>query len=277
VTSFFFDYGGDPDILLFAEGDSVLETPNDLRFTAQTYVPLRLNTGKFLSIVQPRIDYNYRRDIQYVETDRNYKTGAHYLNYSLAATSYLRRGVRDILPRLGLSVSGAYYHAPFNHQVYGSVTRAGMVGYIPGVLPHHTIRFQVQHQKQNPLSMSRPAFINLISMPRGIHGIFGEVLNRYGVDYVLPLAYPDLELTSLAYIKRIRAAVWADHMVGTNVIIREPDPHYENRKYTTVGMDLVFDMNLLRLRFPLSVGGRFSYEPETGTTGFEWLYTIDIN
>jgi hypothetical protein len=66
-------------------------------------------------------------------------------------------------------------------------------------------------------------------------------------------------------------------MVGTNVIIREPDPHYENRKYTTVGMDLVFDMNLLRLRFPLSVGGRFSYEPETGTTGFEWLYTIDIN
>ncbi len=70
VLNLYFDYGGEPDVLLMAEGDSVISLPNDMRFTAQTYVPLRFNTGKYLSIFQPRIDYNYRKDIQFVENDR---------------------------------------------------------------------------------------------------------------------------------------------------------------------------------------------------------------
>ena len=75
VLNLYFDYGGEPDVLIMDEADSVIALPNDLRFTAQTYVPLRFNTGKFLSIIQPQIDYNYRRDIQYVESESRYKTG----------------------------------------------------------------------------------------------------------------------------------------------------------------------------------------------------------
>ncbi|MCK4751343.1 MAG: hypothetical protein KAT15_30000, partial [Bacteroidales bacterium] len=233
VMSLYFDYGGEPNVLLMAEGDSVIMLPNDLRFAAQTYVPLRFNTGKYLSIIQPRIDYSYRRDIQYVETDDNYRTGAHYLYYSLYASAYLRKGQKDILPRIGLTASGGFYHAPFNHQVYGSVARGGVTGYIPGILKHQTIRWAFQHQKQYPLSMSRPAFINLTSLPRGLHGIFSEVMTMYSADYVLPLLYPDLEISALMYIKRIRGAFWADHMVGKNVVITDPQPHYEDKKYTT--------------------------------------------
>ncbi|MCK5137570.1 MAG: hypothetical protein KAR19_17425 [Bacteroidales bacterium] len=277
VMNLLFDYGGEPDVLLLDEGDSLTALPNDLRFTVQTYVPLRFNTGKYLSIIQPRIDYSYRRDIQYVENEDSYRTGAHYLYYSLYASAYLRTGKKDILPRLGLTTSLGYYHAPFDNQVYGSVARAGVTGYLPGVLKHQTIRLAINHQKQYPLSMSRPAFINLMSLPRGLHGIFGEIMTRYSIDYVFPLLLPDLELSSVLYLKRIRGALWADHMTGTNIVIRDPEPYYTNKNYTTYGADLVVDMNLLRISFPLSVGGRVTYEPETGRTGFEWIYTIDIN
>jgi hypothetical protein len=277
VLNLYFDYGGEPNVLVVEEGDTLVSTPQDLRFTAQSYIPFRLNTGKFLTLLQPRIDYSYQRDVQYFESEGKYRAGAHYLYYTFDAISYLRKGTRDILPRAGFSATAGYYHAPFNNQVYGAVARGGLTTYLPGILRHQTIRLAVDHQRQYPLDMSHPAFINLMPLPRGLRGIFGEVLTRYSADYVFPLVYPDLELTSLLYVKRIRAALWADHLIGTNIVIREPNPHYEDKDYTTVGVDLILDLNLMRISFPIAVGGRLVYEPATGSVGLEWIYAIDIN
>lgn len=277
VFNLYFDYGGEPSVLRYGEGDTLVSLPQDIGFTVQSYIPLRMNTGKFLSLIQPGIDYFYRRDIQYNENKGSYDQGAHYLYYNLYATSYLRKGAKDILPRIGFAVNGGYYQSLFDNQVLGSVVRAGITAYLPGFLKHQTIRLSTSYQKQFPLDMSRPAFINLISGPRGLHGIYGEILTRYSADYVLPLLYPDLEIGSLLYLKRIRGALWADYMVGSNVIIRDPEPHFEDRKYTTYGADLLFDMNIFRISFPLSVGGRIIYEPESGWIGFEGIYSIDIN
>jgi hypothetical protein len=277
VLNLYFDYGGDPDVLIIDEADSIFALPNDLKFTAQTYIPLRFNTGKVLSVIQPRIDYSYSRDIQYLESEARYKTGAHYFYYNLYATAYLRKGRKEILPRMGLSTSSGYYHAPFNNQVYGAVAKVGITGYLPGLLKHQTIRLRFNHQQQYPLKNSHPTFINLISLPRGLRGVYGEVLTAYSADYVLPLLYPDLEIGSLLYLQRIRGALWTDHMKGSNVVIDEPHPHFENKNYTTIGADLVVDMNFLRIPFPLSVGGRVIYEPDTKDIKVEWIYSIDIN
>jgi hypothetical protein len=116
-----------------------------------------------------------------------------------------------------------------------------------------------------------------MGLPRGMRNIFGEVLTKYSADYILPLIYPDLELSALVYVKRIRAAIWADHMIGANVVIEDPEPHFENRSYTSIGLDLIADLNLFRVTFPFSIGGRITYEPETGVTGLEWIYSVDIN
>jgi hypothetical protein len=277
VLNLYLDYGGEPDVLVMEEGDTVVSTPQDLRFLAQSYIPIRLNTGKFLTLLQPRIDYNYRRDVQYYESDGEYRAGAHYFYYNFSAVSYLRRGARDILPRLGLATSAGYYHAPFHNQVYGAVAWGSVTTYFPGPLKHQTIRMSVSHQRQYPLDMSHPAFINQINLPRGMHGIFGEILTKYSADYVLPLLYPDLEITSLLYMKRIRTAIWADHMTGTKVVIREPNAHYEDKDYTTVGIDLVLDINVMRIPFPISIGGRMIYEPATKNLSLEWIYAVEIN
>ena len=126
--------------------------------------------------------------------------------------------------------------------------------------------------------MSRPAFINLMNMPRGLQTtIYGEILTRYSVDYVSPVLYPDLEIGALLYLKRIRGALWLDYMVGTNVIIRAPEPYYDDRNFLTYGFDLVADMNIFRISFPLSLGGRISYEPASGQVGFETIFSIDID
>jgi hypothetical protein len=157
------------------------------------------------------------------------------------------------------------------------VARAGITAYLPGPLKHQTIRVSLQSQQQYPLNMSRPAFINLMNPPRGLHGIFGEKLSQLSADYVFPLLYPDLELGPLLYIQRIRGALWGDYMNGSNVIIHHPDPHFEDRTYSTVGVDLVADVHILRISFPLSFGGRFIYEPDTGWWKLEGIFSVDIN
>lgn len=277
VFMLYFDYGGEPDVLLYEEeADTAMVLPDDLSFTAQTYIPFRLTTGKFLSLIQPRIDYQYKRDLQYIEESDEYRKGVHYLYYSLYATSYLRKGARDILPRIGFAASAGYYHAPFDNRVYGAVSIMGFTAYLPGLLKHQALKLSVSHQEQYPLDRSRPAFRNLMSMPRGYHGIFGSVLTKYSADYVSPLLYPDMELTALLYLKRIRGGVWVDHMVGTDVVIQDPSPHYDNRNYTTIGIDLLFDMNILRIAFPLSVGLRYIFEPESGRNILEALYSIEL-
>ncbi len=64
-------------------------------------------------------------------------------------------------------------------------------------------------------------------------------------------------------------------MKGTDVVIREPSAHYEDQNYTTLGADLLTDLNLLRIPFPLSVGVRYIYEPENRHSMFQWLFSID--
>lgn len=276
ILNLFLDYGGEPNVLLMEEGNTITSLPNDLRFKAQTYIPFRFNTGKFHSIAQPRIEYHYRKDIQYVVNEDKYRIGAHYFYLANYMSAYLRRGVKDILPRWGITTIEDFYFAPFN-QIYGAAYRIGFTVYIPGILKHQTVKLTRNYQKQFLVSETHPALINLMSSPRGLYGIFGKELTRYSVDYVLPLLYPDLELSVFLYLKRIRGALWVDHMVGKNVIIEGPEAHYEDKNYTTMGFDLITDLHLLRISFPFSVGGRIIYEPETGQLGFEWIYSIDIN
>jgi hypothetical protein len=278
ILNLYFDYGGEPNVLRYAEGDSVVTLPQDIGFSAQSYIPLRLYTGKFLTLIQPGIDYYYKRDIKYNETLEAYEEGAHYLYYKLYGTSFLRKGLKDILPRLGVRTSGGYYHAPFDNQVFGSVALGGITAYLPGILKHQTIRLSAYYQKQFPLDMTWPVFINLISMPRGLEEIvYGEILKRYSADYVLPLLYPDLAIGPLLYLKRIRGALWTDYLMGTNVIVHDPDPGLKDRNYLTCGVDLMVDMNIFRISFPLSAGGRLVYEPKSGRIGFEGIFSVDID
>ena len=67
-----------------------------------------------------------------------------------------------------------------------------------------------------------------------------------------------------------------DYMVGIDVVLHDPSPHYEDRNYMTLGGDLVTDLNLFRIPFPLSVGIRYIYEPETTVSMFQLLFAIDI-
>ncbi|PID92667.1 MAG: hypothetical protein CSA96_01975 [Bacteroidetes bacterium] len=275
VLNFYADYGGPPEVLLMAEGDSSLSLPPDFRLRTELHIPLRLNTGKYLTLIQPGLKYTYRRDVQYNHAASSYQIGAHYLNLHLYLTSFLRKGYRDIQPRLGFAGLGGLYHAP-GSQVYGSVFYARASAYLPGFFAHHGFRLGLNMQKQELPDPARPAFTNMVSLPRGVYGVFARELQGYSLDYVLPLCYPDLALGGLLYLKRIRGALWHDWVRAKDLVLTTPGPHFEDLDFRSVGIDLRFDFNLFRIPFPVSLGSRFIYLPATEDVRVEFLYTVDI-
>jgi hypothetical protein len=66
-------------------------------------------------------------------------------------------------------------------------------------------------------------------------------------------------------------------MQGKDVLVSDPEPGLADKNYYSCGADLLFDFHLLRLFFPISMGARVAYLPETDEWIPELLFTIDVN
>jgi len=274
IFDFRLDYGGYPEVYKIDNNDSVPVRPDRMGFSSSVYVPVRFNTGKFITFIQPNIGWNYSSDVFYNPDLTSYQSGSHRFNYSLYFTSYLRKGRKDILPRLGIMANAFYQHAPFDDYNLGSMSSYILNLYLPGILKHQTIILGYANQIQDPL---RYLYGNSIRMPRGILGLSGFDMSVYSLDYTFPLLYPDLSIEPLIYIKRIRANFWGDYMIGKDMLTGDSNNPLEDQTHYSYGFDLLADLHLLRMLFPLSMGGRFAYIPGTTEWKVEFLFNIDVN
>jgi hypothetical protein len=274
IVDFSLDYGGYPVVNKLDQSDQVPVRPDRFTFSSNVYIPLRLNTGKFISYAQPLLGYSYTSDL-FPNPDRSgYESGIHRLLYRFYFSSYLRMGSKEIMPRLGFSAFAGWRNAPFDQHNFGTLTSAGITLYLPGPLRHQSIRLRYITQTQ---VTERYLFGNDIPLPRGYLGIAGLELDYYSVDFSLPLLYPDLEIGPVAYIKRVRGNLWSDYLAGKDVLVTDPEPGLAEKNYFSYGADLLFDVHFLRIFFPVSIGARIAYLPETGEWKPELLFTIDVN
>jgi len=270
------DFGGDPFVESPPAGvDTLVNVSSQLTYRLKTYLPLNLSTNKMISGMQPSVEVSHNRSHLYYSNPIGYRSGLTYMDYRLYGYSYLKTGVRDILPRWGGIINVRYVDTPFEDEQLGSVVSAQGTLYVPGLLRHHTLQLRLALQKQNPLKFSMGS---LITMPRGYYESlsFEEhperllSMRKFSLDYVLPLAYPDMQIWRLAYFKRIRADLFYDYVSGQNFDM-------ENKIFQSVGMDLRTDVHMLHIFFPFNTGIRIAYIPEKNKTLLKFLFTIDLN
>ena len=76
-----------------------------------------------------------------------------------------------------------------------------------------------------------------------------------GFNYHFPVWYPDLEISSLLFVKRFRANIFFDHGLSRlTEVVRDPINH----TYQSVGIELSGDIGFLR-SFELPMGIQISY------------------
>lgn len=105
-----------------------------------------------------------------------------------------------------------------------------------------------------------------------------EKMAKLYADYVFPIVYPDWNLGSFIYIKRLRGDLFVDYAYNTYRTVNEAQTEYiwpidHNLSF---GMELTADYHLLRTIFPLNTGVRVGYTPTEGNVFIEMLFGIDL-
>lgn len=268
-------YGGTPVVTRDSSGIPLpASLPARNEFTLRSYIPVNLTHNRFSQGVLPSVELRYSNNRIWDGETSNYDPGQTLVSYRLYYYSLLKRGDRDILPRLGISLDLRVVHAPWDKQFYGTRALAAGNLYLPGAMKHHTLRISAGHEQQNP---SKFYYLNQLSFPRGYSGWLSEKLTTLNGEYVFPLLYPDLAISSLAYITRLRGGLFAEMATGK----RNYDYHNRNfiqgpKSFTSFGGELTLDFYALRIGFPLSLGFWGAYMPSEETYGTGVTFNIDV-
>jgi hypothetical protein len=140
--------------------------------------------------------------------------------HGLSGSFQANTAIQHIFPRLGLTYATAFRHSiaaipgvQFNGQVKI---------YLPGILQHHHLVTGFYWQERDTLA--RLAFGNRFPYSRGFVGRYFSRMWRTSLDYHFPIWHSDWGFANLAYLSRIRAALFYDYtrVYSTNKQVSVP-------------------------------------------------------
>ena len=264
------------------EKDTLLKKINwhELSTEFNISIPLTFNRGKYNFSILPEIGYNYLKIYHGPDTPQSYNYRGHYhsLNYRLLLYNRIKMSEFDLIPDWGQSLEIIYKHNPLNNSgmSVNSLLAFKSNLFFPGLAPNHGLRiyngYQVK-EKNNFLTYN-----NEVRFPRGISAINNYELFTSGIDYMMPLMYPDLNIPGLYYLKRIRSSFFCDFTkVKSQVYNTNGAISSITNNLNSFGVELIADGHFLRLPAPVATGLRTIYLSEKQEFRFEFLLTINFN
>ncbi len=244
-------------------------------FTAT--LPLYFQRGYHTRVLSTAVGWNYSNGLianlsdavwySGVNINRHigFKEGLHKLSLGIGFTDQVRMAHRDFAPRWGYNVSTTYTLNPANRQYSDLVSFYGE-SYLPGLFRHHSLKLAANYQTsiggyQYPAGNSLLGYRSARLIPRGFSSTDIDANNYFAFsgNYQFPLCYPEGGINSVLYIKRIRLNIGGDYARFDQIAPLSPQGLW------SVGGDLIFDFNVLRLpsrgtsTFKLSI-----YKPSIG-------------
>jgi len=110
-------------------------------------------------------------------------------------------------------------------------------------------------------------FRNQIPLPRGQSVSRFQNFYSASANYTLPIWYPDVNLGPLVNVQRVRANAFLDYGFGGSTVNQQAF----SESYLSTGVEVKFDINVIRLLPQLDLGFRYSYGISPSTSRFEFL------
>jgi hypothetical protein len=238
----------------------------ETNFSANVRVPLNFTKNKYARFIQPAIKFDYvqldmDKDSPLEFRRSNYKA----LSYRLYASNVLKQNYRDMNPRWGQILDLNLRTAPFAGDTLGSMFAGASRFFFPGFIRHHSFNIYAGYQYRFDYN---PLFGNIVRFPRGFTGLRTDEVISMAANYKLPLLYPDLRITSLAYVKRVKANLFYDYARG--------NLSDENYSWHSTGVELFADLHILRLPAPFEVGYRITFLPDLSEFRNEFLFSVNF-
>ncbi len=275
------DYGNNPVISKTQDDADPSVVQPRLRFINTVSLPLTFSSGKFSEYIRPSISSDYRNDLIFMKDENYYDSDQTILSGRIFFSNVFRNALRDIYPKWGQVIDLNYLFAPFDRNIYGTSLTIKTTFYFPGFLRDNGIRIRYEKEKQDP---SRFFYGNRVLHPRGYKDIISLELDFMSVDYVLPIAYPDFNISSFFYLKRIRTGLFYDYAVGTDNTYYVHDgtgqrPVQTNRfreNFESYGFELLADFHILRIPYMISGGVQTAWKTITEKPAVMLLFNINL-
>ncbi len=231
-----------------------------------TYIPLIYYQGPWIRAFVPGVNYEQtmRKMEEGIKLDFREKI-SHSFSYSLYFYSFYKSSLRDLIPPWGLSVRSVYQHAlsdiePANQYYVGANV------YMPGIAKHHGMRLYAAFEEQK---RGMVEFGHYISFPRGFTSLFFDQNLSFKADYMFPILYPDMNIPTVLYLKRISGGLFTDVFQGSF--------NQSSSNLVSSGLELYSDWHFLNFPFPVTLGGRLSRLNNDGKFVAEFLFGINTS
>ncbi len=222
---------------------------NSAKINAGFYIPLSF-VGRTSTNINFGAGYNmeqlfYRGIGKNVFDNKSVK----YTNLFFSLTNAARKARQHINPRWAQSFSLSYRDAFTLINSHKFVGNSAL--YFPGLSVNHSTVINFSYQKRDSLP---DLFSNNFSYSRGYDALSTRQMYKLGVNYHLPLFYPDWGVGNMIFFQRVRTNAFYDHTVArarVNGILTD----VKNR---STGAELFFDTKVWNA-LPVSFGVRFSH------------------
>ena len=235
-------------------------------------IPLRFiggRTNKFLSFGggYNAEQYYYRGVGKNIFNNR----AINYLNAFFSFRNIGQQAKQQVNPRWAQALSIDYRDAVNFRNSHKFVAHASF--YFPGIGRNHSLVINTAYQNRDTLA---DLFSKNFAYSRGYQALSTRRMYKLGVNYQLPVVYPDWGFANLLYFQRIRANAFYDY---TNAKARVNNILTEINNSST-GAEIYFDTKIWNA-FPVSFGVRFSHLLNTDllnpTVKNRWEIIIPIN
>jgi len=263
---------------IYDESDTT-KGSNSVKFVEAVYsgglsLPLTFIHGIYSTHVRAYANAGFINTSQYkindsIELPTSYdltvvEGGLYFLNARARARQniYTRFG-QELTAYYGGSVDGA---SALKFQAQAAL-------YLPGFMRNHGFKLEAGY-KEESLSNNYRYFDNF-QHARGYTPLQGDQEFVYGINYMMPLVYPDFGFGGLIYLKRIRANIFADFSQVTRTeTATNPSKTFDQN---SAGLEFYFDTVFLN-SLSVAVGARYAslmnrnyYYPEQ-TTSFSFFF-----
>ena len=237
---------------------------NDAQVYAGINLPFNLSKGRSLTYINVGSQYVYNQSV-YQAGIRPHKISYSYLNTYGTFINQVQRARQQIYPRFAQTLRLQYKNTLTDFTGQQFVANGNL--YLPGLLSSHSLIFNFGMLNQD--TSRQVAFSSGFPFSRGYAAFNFHQMVKFGVNYSLPLFYPDAGFANLVYLLRIRTNLFYD---DTEINDFRTNHTSFSKSYRSYGTEVFFDTKWFN-QAPITIGFRYSHPLDRNIYG---TYTGDI-
>ena len=244
---------------------------NEVEARAGFKLPFIFNKGRNFTGLNIGADYVLNQpNFKGVFKDSLGNQSFSYVNTYLSFYNQVQQARQHIYPRLAQSLLLSYKRAISNFDANQFLVSGYL--YLPGIFVNHSVILNAAFQQKDTLNQR--SFSNSFPFSRGYSAENFHLMTKWGINYHLPLAYPDAGFGNIVYLLRLRANVYYD-----NTYVRDARKH--SASFRSAGTEIFFDTKWWNQQ-PVSFGFRYSYLLDkdlfggNGSNRFEFVLPVNL-